>query len=76
MEDVPIFRHKQRPPLATSDELQDELLIRTTGSNSGKYASLTPSPDEETLEEKVKCLSSFNVQFELTVFFFSFFNLV
>lgn len=61
MEDVPIFRHKQGPPLAASDELEDGLLLRTTGSNSGRTASLTPSPDEEILEEKVKCLSSFNV---------------
>ncbi|XP_070771664.1 atlastin-2 isoform X2 [Enoplosus armatus] len=52
VEDVPIFRHKQRPPLARPEDLEDELLPRTTASNSGKNASLTPSPDEETQEEE------------------------
>ncbi|XP_075931969.1 atlastin-2-like isoform X2 [Anarhichas minor] len=46
MEDVPIHRHKQRPPLARPEDLEDELLPRTTASNSGKKANLTPSPDE------------------------------
>lgn len=55
MEDVPIFRHKQRSPLARPEDLGDELLPRTTALNSGKNANLTPSPDEEILEEKVKC---------------------
>ncbi|XP_041803297.1 atlastin-2 isoform X2 [Chelmon rostratus] len=52
MEDVPIFRHKQRPPLARPEVLEDDLLPRTTASNSRKYASHTPSPDEEILEEE------------------------
>ncbi|XP_044071005.1 atlastin-2 isoform X2 [Siniperca chuatsi] len=52
VEDVPIFRHKQRPPLAKPEDLEDELLPRTMASNSGKNASLTPSPGEETQEEE------------------------
>ncbi|XP_071762687.2 atlastin-2-like isoform X1 [Centroberyx gerrardi] len=58
VEDVPIFRHKQRPPLARSEDLEDEEgasqtpLPRTQSSNSGTDASLTPSPDEELQEEE------------------------
>ncbi|XP_074501689.1 atlastin-2-like isoform X1 [Sebastes fasciatus] len=52
VEDVPIFRHKQKPPLARPEDLEDEFLPRTTASNSGKNARLTPSPDEKTLEEE------------------------
>lgn len=54
MEDVPIFRHKSKPPLAKPEDLDDELLPRTMASNSGKNASLTPSPDEGIHEEEVK----------------------
>ncbi|TDH01449.1 hypothetical protein EPR50_G00180350 [Perca flavescens] len=52
VEDVPIFRHKQRPPLAMSEDLEDELLPSTRSSNSGKNASLAPSTVEETREEE------------------------
>ncbi|XP_071370179.1 atlastin-2-like isoform X1 [Centroberyx affinis] len=58
VEDVPIFRHKQRPPLARPEDLEDEEvasqtpLPRTQSSNSGTDASLTPSPDEELQEEE------------------------
>ncbi|XP_037637759.1 atlastin-2 isoform X1 [Sebastes umbrosus] len=52
VEDVPIFRHKQKPPLARPEDLEDEFLPRTTASNLGKNARLTPSPDEKTLEEE------------------------
>ncbi|XP_049927010.1 atlastin-2 isoform X2 [Epinephelus moara] len=52
VEDVPIFRHKPRPPLARPEDLEDEFLPRTTASNSGKNASFTPSTDEETQEEE------------------------
>lgn len=54
MEDVPIFLNKKRPPLARPEDFGDELLLRNTASNSGKNASLTPTPDEEILEEMVK----------------------
>ncbi|XP_034537116.1 atlastin-2-like [Notolabrus celidotus] len=53
VEDVPIFRHKQRPPLARPEDLEDEFLPRTLTPNSGKNASLTPSPDEDIQEEEV-----------------------
>lgn len=76
VEDVPIFRRKQGPPLAKSEELEDELLLRTTGSNSGRTAGLTSSPDEEVLEEKVECLSLFNVVWYHCDSFFSLYNLV
>ncbi|KAM9344610.1 atlastin-2 isoform 2-T2 [Symphorus nematophorus] len=52
VEDVPIFRHKQRPPLARPEDLDDELLPRTMSSNSGKNSSFTPSPDEEIEEQE------------------------
>ncbi|XP_018527333.1 atlastin-2 isoform X2 [Lates calcarifer] len=52
VEDVPIFRHKSKPPLAKPEDLDDELLPRTMASNSGKNASLTPSPDEGIHEEE------------------------
>lgn len=55
VEDVPIIRPKQRPPLARPEDLDDELLTRTRALDSGKNASFTPSPDEEILEEEVKC---------------------
>ncbi|XP_054456186.1 atlastin-2 [Anoplopoma fimbria] len=50
VEDVPIFRHNKRPPLARPEDLDDEMLPSTAASNSGKYANLTPSPDDEFLE--------------------------
>ncbi|XP_028278519.1 atlastin-2-like [Parambassis ranga] len=53
VEDVPIFRHKQRPPLARPEDLdEDELLPTTMASSSGKNASLTPSPEEEVQAEE------------------------
>ncbi|XP_029305099.1 LOW QUALITY PROTEIN: atlastin-2-like [Cottoperca gobio] len=52
VEDVPIFRGGKRPPLARPEGLEDELLPRTAVSNSGKNASLTSSPDEQTQEEE------------------------
>lgn len=55
MEDVPILQHNQRPPLARPEDLGDELLPRTTASNSGKHDILTPSPDEEIQEKAVMC---------------------
>lgn len=55
VEDVPIYRHKEKPPLARPEDLDDELLPRTMALNSGKNANLTPSPNEEIQEEEVKC---------------------
>lgn len=52
MEDVPIFRHKQRPPIAKPEDLDDEVLPRNKASN--KIASFTSSLDEEIQEEEVK----------------------
>lgn len=52
MEDVPIFLNKKLPPLVRPEDFGDELLLRNTASN--KNASLTPTPDEEILEETVK----------------------
>ncbi|XP_074531951.1 atlastin-2 isoform X2 [Halichoeres trimaculatus] len=52
VEDVPIFRHKKRPPLARPEDLEDELLPRVLTSNSGKNASLKPPPDEDVQEEE------------------------
>ncbi|XP_056251307.1 atlastin-2-like isoform X2 [Seriola aureovittata] len=52
VEDVPIFRHKQKPPLAKSEDLEDEFLPRSMASNSGKNTSLTPSPDEGIHEDE------------------------
>ncbi|KAM7408463.1 hypothetical protein PAMA_002269 [Pampus argenteus] len=49
--DVPIYRHKKRPPLARPEDLDDELLPSTMTSNPGTRARLTPSPDEETQDE-------------------------
>lgn len=55
VEDVPIFRHKQKPPLAKPEDLDDEFLPRRMPANSGKNTSLTPSPDEGIHEDEVKC---------------------
>ncbi|XP_026165207.1 atlastin-2 isoform X1 [Mastacembelus armatus] len=52
VEDVPNFQHKQRPPLARPENLDDELLHKTMASNSGKNASLTLSSEEEVQEEE------------------------
>ncbi|XP_040905614.1 atlastin-2 isoform X1 [Toxotes jaculatrix] len=52
VEDVPIFRHKQKPPLAKPEDLDDEFLPRTMASNSGKNATLTPTPDEGIHEDE------------------------
>ncbi|KAG7228561.1 hypothetical protein INR49_007735 [Caranx melampygus] len=52
VEDVPIFRHKQKPPLAKPEDLDDEFLPRRMPSNSGKNTSLTPSPDEGIHEDE------------------------
>ncbi|XP_070696790.1 atlastin-2 [Pempheris klunzingeri] len=52
VEDVPIFRHKKMPPLARPEDLEDELLPKTTASKSGKNAILTPSADEDIQEEE------------------------
>uniref|UniRef100_A0A667ZUM9 Atlastin GTPase 2 n=1 Tax=Myripristis murdjan TaxID=586833 RepID=A0A667ZUM9_9TELE len=58
VEDVPILRHKQRPPVARPELLDDEedggqtLLFRTQVSDSGRNASLTPSAEEEIEEKK------------------------
>lgn len=59
MEDVPIFRHKQRPPIAKPEDLDDEVLPRNKASN--KIASFTSSLDEEIQEEEVKfyCIAMF-----------------
>uniref|UniRef100_A0A671YR01 Atlastin GTPase 2 n=1 Tax=Sparus aurata TaxID=8175 RepID=A0A671YR01_SPAAU len=50
VEDVPIFRHKQRPPIAKPEDLDDEVLPRNKASN--KIASFTSSLDEEIQEEE------------------------
>nr|XP_043901929.1 atlastin-2-like isoform X3 [Solea senegalensis] len=52
VEDVPIFQQKQKPPLAKTEELEDELLPRTMASKLSKNASLTPSPDEGIHEDE------------------------
>lgn len=52
VEDVPIYRHKQRSPVVRPEDLDDELLPRTMASNLGEGASLTLSPDEEILDEE------------------------
>ncbi|KAF7659004.1 hypothetical protein LDENG_00004330 [Lucifuga dentata] len=52
VEDVPIFHQKQSPPLAMSENLEDELLPVTKASDSGIDASLTPSSDVEMQEEE------------------------
>ncbi|XP_062256567.1 atlastin-2 isoform X1 [Platichthys flesus] len=52
MEDVPIFQHKKRPPLAMAEDLEDDFLPRTKALNFGKNASITPSPDEGIHEEE------------------------
>ncbi|XP_032396858.1 atlastin-2 isoform X2 [Etheostoma spectabile] len=52
VEDVPIFRHKQRPPLVMSEDLEEELLPSTMASNSGKNVRLAPSSVEESGEEE------------------------
>ncbi|XP_073338668.1 atlastin-2-like isoform X1 [Pagrus major] len=50
VEDVPIFRHKKRPPIAKPEDLDDEVLPRNKASN--KIASVTSSLDEEIQEEE------------------------
>ncbi|XP_028324158.1 atlastin-2-like isoform X2 [Gouania willdenowi] len=52
VEDVPIFNHKRKPPLAPTGDLEDDLLPGSMTSNSIKHATLTPSPDEEIVEEE------------------------
>ncbi|XP_069000521.1 atlastin-2 isoform X1 [Embiotoca jacksoni] len=52
VEDVPIFRQNQRPPLAMPEDLDDDLLPSRGASNSGKITSLTHSADEEMQEEE------------------------
>ncbi|KAM9847904.1 atlastin-2-like [Aulostomus maculatus] len=53
VEDVPIFRHKQkRPPLARPEDLDDDLYVMA--SNRSTDAFLTPSPDEEFQEEEAE----------------------
>ncbi|XP_035462055.2 atlastin-2-like isoform X1 [Scophthalmus maximus] len=52
VEDVPIFHHKLKLPLAETEDLEDDSFPRTMASNSGKNASLTPSPDEGIHEEE------------------------
>ncbi|KAM6916325.1 atlastin-2 isoform 2-T2 [Xenentodon cancila] len=52
VEDVPIFQHKQKSPLARPEDLEDELLPLSMTSNVGKNDSLTPSPDEGIEEEE------------------------
>ncbi|XP_047459892.1 atlastin-2-like isoform X2 [Mugil cephalus] len=53
VEDVPNFRHKQTPPLARPEDLDEEPLLTKRASQSRKNASLTPSTDEEFLQEEV-----------------------
>uniref|UniRef100_A0A673CMQ5 Atlastin-2-like n=1 Tax=Sphaeramia orbicularis TaxID=375764 RepID=A0A673CMQ5_9TELE len=52
VEDVPILRRKQRPPLAKPEDLEDELPPRNKTSSAATVNSLTPSPDEEIQEEQ------------------------
>ncbi|XP_034407761.1 atlastin-2 [Cyclopterus lumpus] len=68
VQDVPIFRHKQKSPLARPEHLEDELLPRTTASN------LAPSSDkllereaveEEKEEEKEKVVKAKPIQIVL-----------
>ncbi|XP_061602214.1 atlastin-2 isoform X2 [Cololabis saira] len=52
VEDVPIYRHKKKSPLARPEDLEDVLLPASMTSNMGKHDSLTPSPDEGIEEEE------------------------
>ncbi|XP_068183565.1 atlastin-2-like [Antennarius striatus] len=52
VEDVPMFQHKQSPPLVRPDDLDNDLLPTASASTSCKYTSLTPSSEEEFREEE------------------------
>ncbi|KAK2824484.1 hypothetical protein Q5P01_021659 [Channa striata] len=52
VEDVPIYRHKQRPPLAKPEDLEDEFFPRNVALKTAKNAIVTPSVDEEIQEEE------------------------
>lgn len=52
VEDVSIFLHNKRSPLAQPEDLEDELLPRTM--ENLKLATLT-RPDEDIREKEVKC---------------------
>ncbi|XP_053189129.1 atlastin-2-like isoform X2 [Scomber japonicus] len=53
VEEVPIVRRRnQRPPLASSEDLDDVLFPRTMASNSGTGAKLNPSQDEMIQDEE------------------------
>lgn len=53
VEDVPMFQHKQRPPLNNPEDPENELSPSTPDSNLGRKASFNPSTDEEGQEEEV-----------------------
>ncbi|KAM3606536.1 uncharacterized protein V6R79_018188 [Siganus canaliculatus] len=53
VEDVPIFRQKQRPPLAQAEDLDDDLLPQTSAPKSSKNAGAAPSAEEFIEEEEV-----------------------
>lgn len=65
VEDVPNFLEKKtRPPLARPEDFGDnQLLGNAAVSDSGNNASLTPTPEEETLEDTVKLFSLVCVHF-------------
>lgn len=59
VEDVSILQHTHKPPLAKTEDLDDEFLPTTMASNSERKSSLTLTPDEEMEEEEVECLDLF-----------------
>ncbi|CAK6967098.1 atlastin-2-like isoform X1 [Scomber scombrus] len=53
VQEVPIVRSRnQRPPLASAEDLDDELFPRTMASNSGTGARLNPSQNEMIQDEE------------------------
>uniref|UniRef100_A0A3P8USQ3 Atlastin GTPase 2 n=1 Tax=Cynoglossus semilaevis TaxID=244447 RepID=A0A3P8USQ3_CYNSE len=52
VEDVSILQHTHKPPLAKTEDLDDEFLPTTMASNSERKSSLTLTPDEEMEEEE------------------------
>ncbi|XP_028982914.1 atlastin-2 isoform X2 [Betta splendens] len=50
VEDVPLFRHNQKPPLAKPEDLEDDLLSKNMALNSGKNANLSPLLKEDVQE--------------------------
>lgn len=57
MEDVPNFLKKTTPPLARPEDFGDLLVGNAAASDLANNASLTPTPEEETLEDMVKQFS-------------------